>query len=87
MSLTQSLVTLVEIFSKAKTRSQITWLFEDLLTPAEIQDIADRITVLKKLKEWKSQRKIADEMWISVTTVSRGSKLLKFSQKEINKFL
>ena len=62
-------------------------VLEDLLTPAEIVDIADRIQILKLLTEGNTQREIAEKLGISITTVSRGSRLLTYERKAIHKYL
>jgi len=43
----------------------------DLLTPQEVVELADRINIFKSLKKGKTQREIAQELGISVTTVNR----------------
>ena len=59
----------------------------DLLTPQEIVDIADRINIIKLLKRWKTQRDIAEEIWISITTVNRGSRVLKYGTGSADKYI
>lgn len=49
----------------------------DLLTEKELKDITERIQIFRLLKQWKTQRDIASELNISVTTVNRGAKVLK----------
>jgi len=46
-------------------------VLDDLLTPQEITELAERIELLKQLKQGKTQRDIAEDMGISVTTVNR----------------
>ncbi|MEI8091363.1 MAG: Trp family transcriptional regulator [bacterium] len=43
----------------------------DLLTPQEVVELADRINIFKSLKKGKTQREIAQDLGISVTTVNR----------------
>jgi TrpR family transcriptional regulator, trp operon repressor len=62
-------------------------VIEDLFTPAEIVEMADRIQILKMLSEGKSQRDIAEELGISVTTVSRGNRVLQYERKSIHKYI
>jgi Trp operon repressor len=52
-------------------------ILEDILTYKELKDITERIQILRLLKQWKTQRNIAEELGISVTTVNRGAKVLK----------
>jgi len=51
--------------------------FEDLFTPAELDDISLRWKLLKDLHEGLAQRKIADKYGISLCKITRGSKILK----------
>lgn len=55
------------------------WL-RDLLTPGEIEEIAERINIFAALLEGKTQREVADELGISVTTVNRGAKEMKYGK-------
>jgi TrpR family trp operon transcriptional repressor len=50
---------------------------EDLFTQKELKDITERVQIFRLLKQWKTQRDIAEELKISVTTVNRGAKVLK----------
>jgi Trp operon repressor len=50
---------------------------EDLFTEKELKDITERVQILRLLKQWKTQRDIAEELKISVTTVNRWAKVLK----------
>lgn len=70
-----------------KWENDLMWSLEDLLTPWEIVNIAERISILKMLKEWKSQREIADELWISITTVTRWNRILKYDSRAIHKYI
>jgi uncharacterized protein YerC len=49
--------------------------------------MADRIEILRYLKSGLTQRDIAEKMWVSITTVSRWSKLLSYERKAIHKYI
>jgi Trp operon repressor len=72
---------------KAHDREDLSDLLEDILTPSEIVEIWDRITVIKMLKEGIAQREIAQKLGISITTVSRWSRLLNFERKTIQNYV
>lgn len=55
-------------------------LLGDLLTPAEIEALGERWQITRLLLEGKSQRDVASELGVSITTVSRGSRQLKYGQ-------
>ncbi len=62
-------------------------VLSDLLTPSEIEAIAERLEIISLLKQGKTQRDIAQELWISVTTVSRWSRILKYGTGAIEKYV
>ena len=62
-------------------------VLEDLLTPREISDLAERIDILTMLDEGMPQREIAKELGISITTVNRGSRVLKWGTGVIKKYI
>ena len=53
-------------------------LLTDLLTASELQAVGERWTIVKRLADGESQRRVRDRVGVSVATVSRGSKQLKF---------
>lgn len=69
------------------SQEDMPWAIEDLFTPAEISEVAERIMLLKWLKTWQTQRAVAEDLWISVTTVSRGARVLKYGRGVIEKYL
>ena len=52
-------------------------LLEGLLTPKEIDGIARRLQIVKKLKAGVSQREIAEKLKVGIATVTRGSREIK----------
>ncbi len=62
-------------------------VLNDLMTPQEMMELVERIHLLQQLKVGKTQRVIADEMGISVTTVNRGSRVLQFGTGVIEKYV
>ncbi len=87
MKLTESLELLTALLSKVKDDNDLSDILEDILTPSEIVEIWDRIQVIQMLKNWISQREIASKLWISITTVSRWSRLLNFERKAIQNYV
>lgn len=53
-------------------------LLEDLLTPGEIEALSERWQIVKRLRAGATQREVAAELGVSVTTVSRGARQLKY---------
>ena len=73
-----SLTQLSKLLSNIKQEKQLRSFLEDILTPQEIIVIGERIQLCRQLIKWKTQRIVADEMGVSITTVNRGARMLKF---------
>ena len=82
----QAFEKVVTLFSQIQSKD-MAWVVEDMFTPAEIAELGERIELLTQLQQWKTQRGIASDMWISVTTVSRGARVLKYGKWIIKKYL
>ena len=87
MKYPESLKLITDTLWQINTIEDLSGVLTDLLTPAEITEIADRIRLLKMLQEGKTQRAIAEELAISVTTVSRGNRILQYEDNTISKYL
>lgn len=86
MNFTEHLTAVANFFSSVKSQDMSSVL-EDIMTPQEIVELGERLQLLKKLKSWQTQREIASEMGVSVTTVSRGSRVLQFGKQAVGKYL
>ncbi len=53
---------------------------EDMLSPQEIEALDERIKIMHALSAGKTQREIAEELELSITTVSRGSRILQYGR-------
>lgn len=73
-----SIKLLTDTLWRIKDKKDLQNFIEDSFTPKEIIDLADRIKIFEALLEWKSQRSIANELELSVTTVNRGSRILQY---------
>jgi TrpR family transcriptional regulator, trp operon repressor len=58
-----------------------------LLTPAEIEEIGKRWMLVKMLEDGKKQRRIAEELHISLCKITRGSRELKKPDNAFRKAL
>ncbi len=52
-------------------------LLRVLLTPAELEDLASRWEILKRLHRGQTQRQIAAELHLGLCKITRGSRELK----------
>lgn len=53
---------------------------EDMMTPQEIEALDERIKIMHALAAGKTQREIAEELELSITTVSRGSRIMQYGR-------
>lgn len=75
---------LYELVLAAKDKAEMSALLAALLTPNELEELIQRFAVFKGLADGKTQRDLAAEIDVSLGTVSRGSRVLKYGpSKEI----
>lgn len=77
---------LIDLLMSAKTRDELGLLMKSLLTPHEYDELVMRWQIVKGLIEGKSQRDIKDELGISIATVTRGSREVKYGDGTFQKF-
>ena len=65
--------TLVSIHSEKEMEN----FLHELLTPSELHDLTLRWQLLELLAQGVTQRKISDELQISLCKITRGSRILK----------
>jgi Trp operon repressor len=53
-------------------------LLSDLLTPQEVEALAERWWIAERLSRGEAQRSVAEALQVSITTVSRGARSLKY---------
>mgnify|MGYP002642630611 CR=1 FL=1 len=51
---------------------------KNILTPTELEEIAKRLQIVKLLKKGTPQREIAKKLDVSIGTITRGSRELKY---------
>ena len=73
----QAFETVTEVLSSIKSPDEMRLFLKELLTPGEVRDITLRWKLLELLADGVSQRKIAEELKISLCKITRGSKILK----------
>jgi TrpR family transcriptional regulator, trp operon repressor len=67
----------VELFASVHGRRDMRRLLEEMLTPAEVHDLALRWRLVQCLHAGEPQRRIASELGISLCKITRGSRILK----------
>jgi len=76
---------LTDIFWQIENKKELNDLLNDLLTPQEIEALYERLQIIKLLKQGYSQRQVAENLWVSTTTVNRGARVLKYGTGILNK--
>ena len=65
------------LFTRVRGRRAMRRLLDEILTPAETRDLALRWRLVQRLHAGVPQRRIADELGISLCKITRGSRILK----------
>lgn len=78
---------IIKVLSQIKDPKVMEAFLKDLLTPQELEEITSRWQLVKLLNQGLSQRKIAKKLGISIATVTRGSKWLKYGFGGFKKIL
>ncbi len=78
---------LLKIISSINDLDELNRFFNDIFTPAELDDISLRWKLLKDLHNGMTQRKIAEKYGISLCKITRGSKVLKDKTSVVLKVL
>ena len=69
---------LVEVFSKIISNKELLGLFlKDILTPNEFETLSLRWQIVKKLNKGETHRSIVGDLGLGMSTVTRGSRMLR----------
>ena len=78
---------LIDLLSGIAVNHTMSDTLSNLLTPQEFEEMALRLQIFKGLVKGKSQRQLAKDLNVSLATVSRGSRELKYGKPGIKKVL
>ena len=70
-------MTLYKLFSAIRSEKEARMLLTDMLTPAELRSLAKRWEELSLLARGVKQRDVAKKLKISISKVTRGSRVLR----------
>lgn len=78
---------LYELFASAGTPAEAKMLLNDILTPQEIESLAERWQLIQELHAGTPQREIARKLGISISKITRGSRMLQYGSGGFRHFL
>jgi len=71
---------LITVLTTLDDPQAVSRLMRDLFTPAEVEAIGERWGIVKLLAAGCSQRNVRDTLGVSIGTVSRGARQLKYGE-------
>lgn len=71
---------LAETIISLKEKNLTLAFLKNILTSAELDEIATRLQIVKLLKKGVPQREVAEKLGVSIGTVSRGARELKYGK-------
>lgn len=83
----QHLRELYELFASVETEKEAKLLLEDILTPQELESLAERWQLIQELYKGTAQRDIAKKLDISISKITRGSRMLQYGAGGFAHFL
>ena len=78
---------LYALFAAVRSPKEAQLLLGDILTPQELESIAQRWQEIQALARGKSQRAIAKDLKISISKITRGSRMLQHGGGGFRHFL
>jgi TrpR family trp operon transcriptional repressor len=78
---------LYELFSAIQTPAEAEQLLADILTPQELAAIAERWQLVQELQKRTPQREIAKKLNVSISKITRGSRMLQYGAGGFRIFL
>jgi TrpR family trp operon transcriptional repressor len=70
-----------------KSEKEAELLLQDILTPQELESVAERWQLIQALASGKPQREIAHDLKLSISKITRGSRMLKYGSGGFKHFL
>lgn len=69
---------LYELFAAIENPKEAKDLLMDILTPQEIDSLAERWQLIQELAKGAPQREVAEKLNISISKITRGSRVLQY---------
>jgi len=74
------------VIASIKDEKEANELLCEILTPAEYEEVVKRWQIVKLLEQGVPQREIRDRLHVSIATVTRGARELKYGKGSFKKF-
>ena len=78
---------LSEVLVSIKDVSLAEAFLHNILTPSELEEVSKRLQIVKLLHKGIPQREVSKKLEVSMGTVSRGSRELKYGESGFTKIL
>ncbi|MDP2643189.1 MAG: YerC/YecD family TrpR-related protein [Candidatus Peregrinibacteria bacterium] len=78
---------LADAVMEIKERQEAKDFLKNILTPGELDEIVKRLQIIKLLKKGVPQREIAKKLDVSIGTITRGSRELKYGAPGFKKII
>jgi TrpR family transcriptional regulator, trp operon repressor len=78
---------LYELFGSVRDAEEAEMLLKDILTPQELASVAERWQLVQALESGLPQRDIAKKLGISISKITRGSRMLQYGEGGFGYFL
>jgi TrpR family transcriptional regulator, trp operon repressor len=78
---------LIAVFAAIRDQATMRKFFREIFTRSEIADLSLRWRLMKMLKDGTPQRRIAEELGISLCKITRGARLIKDESTITNRYI
>ncbi|MDD4287559.1 MAG: Trp family transcriptional regulator [Candidatus Peribacteraceae bacterium] len=78
---------LYALFSSVRSQVEAEKLLADILTPQELASVAERWQLIQELNKGTPQRDIAKRLNLSISKITRGSRMLQYGSGGFGLFL
>jgi TrpR family trp operon transcriptional repressor len=75
------------LFASIESEKEAALLLEDILTPQELASVAERWQLIQELSKGTPQRTIAEKLGVSISKITRGSRMLQYGSGGFSHFL
>lgn len=78
---------LYQLFASVDDEKEAEMLLQDILTPQELESVAERWQLVQALAQGLPQREIAKKLDVSISKITRGSRMLQYGEGGFGHFL